>query len=243
MNKYVVVSGGASGIGLEISKLCLEKNWTPVILGRNEEKLKNASKDLKDCPYLSIDLSKEDSKQKLKRYFENLNSGELLSVVNNAGVYKPLSILEADRENFIQQIEINLMSSLYTTQALYPHLKKSKASIVNISSTLGMRPIAQTGAYSASKAAMNSLTQTMALEFAEDGVRVNSICPGIVDTPIHKPSKDSMEDWKSAVDGLQPLGRVGQPKDIAETVVHLIEHSKWTTGTLINIDGGMLLKS
>lgn len=247
MIKYVYISGGASGIGFKTAKLCLKKNWTPIVLGRREGKLQGASAQLNNCPYLSVDLSKESSKENLRNHFKTLPKGELIGLVNNAGIYKPSSFLNTKTEDWTNQFNVNLLSAVYLSQEFFEELKNSQGSVVNISSTLGIRPIANTGAYSASKAAMNNLTQTMALEFAPFGVRVNSICPGIVNTPIHKDSQgegdESIMKWKESLKAVQPLDRIGEPVDISETVVHLIEKSKWTTGTIINIDGGVLLKT
>jgi NAD(P)-dependent dehydrogenase (short-subunit alcohol dehydrogenase family) len=98
-----------------------------------------------------------------------------------------------------------------------------------------------TSAYSASKAAMNSLTQTLALELAPQGVRVNSVCPGIVDTPIHS-FHFSGEKEKLGLGKLQPLGRIGQPEDIAHAVWSLVgPGSEWITGSILTVDGGISL--
>lgn len=243
MQKYVYVSGGGSGIGFEVARLCVEKKWTPIILGRDEKKLQNASQNLKDCPYLSVDLSKSSSKEEVQTHLKTLEKGSVIGLVNNAGVYMPNSFLDSAPSDWLDQFNINVMSAVYLSQALFETLKSENGSIVNISSTLGMRAIPNASAYSASKASMNSLTQSMALEFAEHGVRVNAVCPGIVHTPIHKQSHGNAEEWKESLKSMQPLGRVGETFDIAPTVIHLIEGSNWTTGALINIDGGILLNS
>lgn len=245
MNKYIYLSGGGSGIGFKIAKLCLKKNWTPIILGRRENILEEASKKLNDCPYLSVDLSKDESKTSLRAHYESLPKGDLIGIVNNAGIYKPASFLDSTASNWTNQFNSNVLSTVYLSQEFFKELKLSKGSVVNISSTLGIRPIPNTAAYSASKAAMNSLTQTMALEFAEYGIRVNAVCPGIVDTPIHNSSKESVAEWKEMLKNMQPLGRVGAPEDIAPSVIYFLdpEASSWTTGTLLNVDGGILLKS
>ncbi|MGH1468524.1 MAG: SDR family NAD(P)-dependent oxidoreductase [Bdellovibrionales bacterium] len=243
MDKYVYISGGGSGIGYEIAKLCMLKGWTPIILGRREPTLLEASKSLDNCPYLSVDLSKEESKKVLRGHFESLPKGELIGLINNAGVYTPAPFLESTTLEWTDQFQVNVLSSVYLSQEFFEELKEVKGSIVNISSTLGIRPILNTGAYSASKAAMNNLTLTMALEFAPSGVRVNAVCPGIVNTPIHGQTDETVAEWKEMLKDMQPLGRVGEPLDIAQTAIHLLEQSNWTTGSIINIDGGILLKS
>lgn len=243
MNKYVYISGGGSGIGFEIAKLCIGQDWTPILLGRRESVLVEASKSLKNCPFLSVDLSKESSKKALRDHFKTLEKGTLIGVVNNAGVYKPTAFLESTTAEWVDQFQVNVLSSVYLSQEFFSELQRDKGAIVNISSTLGIRPISNTSAYSASKASMNNLTLSMALEFAPHGVRVNAICPGIVNTPIHKQTPESVQEWKDMLKDMQPLGRIGEPLDIAQTAIHLLEESGWTTGSIINIDGGILLKS
>jgi NAD(P)-dependent dehydrogenase (short-subunit alcohol dehydrogenase family) len=244
MKDLVVISGGGSGIGFEIAQSCLAKGWTPLLMGRREKVLESASKKLENCPTLSIDLSKPDSKKILSEHLNSLKDYRIRGVVNNAGIYQPMDLESSDSANWSDQFNINVLSALNLTQACLPYLKKTKGSIVNISSTLGERPIVGAAAYSASKAAMNSLTLSMALEFASDGVRANAVCPGIVNTPIHDQSRDDVSDWKTALEGMQPLGRVGETSDIAPAVIMLLDDSSsWTTGALINIDGGILLKS
>ncbi len=249
MKKYVYISGGGSGIGFETARLCFNKGWTPILLGRREDVLLKASKKLQDCPFLAVDLSKEASKKEVRSHFGDLPQGELLGIVNNAGIYKPSSFLDSTSQDWSEQFNVNVLSAVYLSQEFFKELKKSKGSVVNVSSSLSIRPIPNTGAYSASKAAMNNLTQTMALEFAASGVRVNCICPGIVNTPIHSNSQGeseaSLSQWKDDLKSAQPLGRIGEVSDVAPTVIHLLdaEASKWTTGCLINIDGGILLNS
>jgi len=244
MKDLILVSGGGTGIGFEVAKDCLKRGWTPLLLGRRKDVLLKASKELAGCPVLAVDLSTTDAKLKVSNFLDSLDDVSVRGVVNNAGIYRPMSLEESDAENWLHQYQVNVISALNLTQACLPYLKKSKGSVVNISSTLGERPIPGAAAYSASKAAMDSLTLSMALEFATDGVRANSVCPGIVNTPIHASSRDDVAQWKTDLKTMQPLGRVGEPKDIAPTVALLLDDSSsWTTGTLINIDGGILLKS
>lgn len=243
MSEYLLISGGGTGIGLETAKLCLTKKWTPVLLGRRASVLKKASESLNSCPFLAVDLSKPSSKEILKTFLNRLD-GSIVGVVNNAGVYRPSSIESSNEENWIGQYQINVLSALNLTQSALPYLKKSKGSVVNVTSTLGIRPIPNAGAYSASKAAMNSMTLSMALEFSEFKVRVNAVCPGIVNTPIHDAHREDVSEWKAAVKNMQPLGRVGEVSDIAPSIVLLLDPaSSWTTGALLNIDGGILLNS
>jgi NAD(P)-dependent dehydrogenase (short-subunit alcohol dehydrogenase family) len=146
----------------------------------------------------------------------------------------------------MRQFQVNLFGPIQWTQMVMPLLEKSgHGSIVNVSSTLGLRAGATSGAYSAAKAAMNSWTQSLAIEYGPKKVRVNAICPGIVDTPIHSfhslPDQDK-EKSLQAMAKLQPLGRIGRPEEIAEAIYFLAsEQSAWTTGAVLSVDGGINL--
>ena len=239
MNKYVVVTGAGSGIGLETATQLFDKGYTPLLIGRNSEKLSFASKHLANAPFLSCDLSKPDSTFKLMSFYRTLKEGLLYALVNNAGAIKYNSILDSSNEEWVFHYETNVLSALNCTKAFVDELKKTQGSIVNISSTLGLKPIENTAGYSASKAAVNSLTQSMALELSKYKITVNAICPGIVKTPIHS---DKDENWAESLKDAQPLGRVGEPKDIASAVCYLIsDKNSWMTGSLIPLDGGILL--
>lgn len=243
MNRYVVVTGAGSGIGLEVAKDFFKLDYTPLLIGRNTEKLQKASKEFDQAPYLSCDLSKKDSTLELKKFFKTLKSGKIHGLVNNAGAIKYGSFEESSTDDWTFHYGANVISAVNCTRAFLNELKETNGSIVNISSTLGIKPIENTSGYSAAKAAMNSLTQSMALELASSGVRVNAVCPGIVNTPIHSESQSKSEDWHQMLSDAQPLGRVGEPDDISSLVCFLIsDKAKWITGSLIPVDGGILLK-
>ena len=243
MNKYVVVTGAGSGIGLEISKELFKTGYIPLIIGRNAEKLKKASKELDQSPYLSCDLSKKDSTLELKKFFKALKQGKIYAVVNNAGAIKYGTFEDSSIDDWTFHYNANVVSAINCSKAFLENLKETSGSIVNISSTLGIKPIENTSGYSAAKAAMNSLTQSMALELAPNKIRVNSICPGIVNTPIHFESQSKTENWHQVFSEAQPLGRVGEPEDIAGIVCFLIsDRAQWITGGIIPVDGGILLK-
>lgn len=244
--KTAIITGASSGIGKSIAKTLSQKGFNLLLVARNEEKLKSLCNELPNSQYFLCDLTDKEQIQslfkKLEPHIENLTA-----LVNNAGAYKQAS-MEKDSDSVWEfHIEANLMSAIRLTRLLWPTLKKNKAHIVNISSTLAIRPILNTVAYSAIKAAMNNWTLSLALEGAADGITANCICPGLIDTPIHgfhdsKTPEDM--DLKKSLQKIQPLGRIGQPEDIANTVAHLCsDEASWITGTVLNIDGGILLNS
>lgn len=242
MKNYLLITGASSGIGKELALESFRNNYTPLLIGRSLDKLRTVSSLCNDAPYASVDLQKPSSVDELKSFFNELEDGRLVGVINNAGIYKPDKLEDSTSEDWLEQYQINLLSAVHTTKAFIEDLKKSKGSILNISSTLGIRPIASTAAYSCSKAALNNLTLSQALEYANFGVRANCICPGIINTPIHK--TDNREKWKEDLKSMQPIGRIGEPQDITGLALSLISpESTWTTGAIIPVDGGILLKS
>ena len=168
-------------------------------------------------------------------------------LINNAGVYTQSSFTKTTPETWIEQFTINLMGPVILTQAIWPiFVKNKKGSVLNISSSLGIKPAPNTSAYSAMKAAMNNWTITLAQEGAAHNIRANVICPGIVDTPIH--GFHSMEPAeknkvKTQLAKLQMLTTIGEPTDIAKAAYFLAsDQSKWTTASTLSIDGGIGLK-
>lgn len=245
MMKDVVITGAGSGIGRATAKLFSSQGYRVFLVGRSEHKLLKVQKELQESSVIAAcDLSTPEGLENLKSILK-LNSANILTLINNAGVFKAQNFMNESAQDWHWHFQNNLFSAVQLTQMLWDDLKKNKGCIVNVSSTLGLRPIPNTGAYSASKAAMNSWTQTLALEAASDGVRVNAICPGLVDTPIHayhNSTEPEMMALRKKLDNLQPLGRVGEPEEIASAIYFAASDSaKWMTGALVPVDGGVIV--
>jgi NAD(P)-dependent dehydrogenase (short-subunit alcohol dehydrogenase family) len=242
-----VVTGAGSGIGKAISAKLLSEGHHVYGLGRDPKKLLATSKLVSDgrFTFSSVDLSRADESarttQEIRRWLKQMGH-PLLGVVNNAGVFDRLPFVKTSDAIWEKSFSNNLMSAVRITREFHQDLKEAKpSSVLNISSTLGMRAIRDTLAYSTMKAAMINWTQGLALEWAADGIRVNFICPGIVDTPIHA-FHSQAEDAKKELHTLQPLGRLGTSEDIAESAWFLLsESSSWTTGAVLSVDGGIHL--
>lgn len=244
--KQVLISGAGSGIGLACAQLFSEKGWHAVLLGRNEKKLQDAQKSLKNTSSILVaDLSNVGDFVSLSQQAQ-AQKLSLTALINNAGIYQPSRFEDESAESWIKHFETNLFGAVRLTHLFWSQLMANKGSVVNVSSTLGLRPIENTGAYSASKAAMNNWTQTLALEAGRQGVRVNAICPGLVDTPIHSFHQSSQKEHQALrdrLDRMQPLQRMGQPREIAEAVYFAAcnETASWMTGALLPVDGGISL--
>lgn len=247
MKKLVVITGAGSGIGAATAEICAHQGFTPVLLGRRLEKLQEVEKKLSNKAIsISCDLSQSSQIDQALQKISTLPDAELFGLVNNAGIFVQHEFTEGGLTPWRKQFETNLFGHIQLTQGLIPLFQKTKrGSIVNVSSTLGLKPAAKVSAYSASKAAMNSWTQSLALELGSQNIRVNCVCPGLVDTPIHSfhnLDPQSKSQTLEKMKGLQPLGRIGRPEEIAKSVFFLLsEDSGWTTGAILSVDGGINL--
>lgn len=247
MLQLALVTGASRGIGAEIARQLDHLGFRLLLVGRDKARLEEVSKTLTNPHFIQVtDLENPNSVAELARFSKDLCKQEKLNLkvlVNNAGVYKPEPFDAVSPAHLEVQFQVNCFAPIQLTWHLKDLLKQSKAIVVNISSTLGNKPVANTSIYSASKAALNNWTQSLALEWAKDGVRVVGICPGLVDTPIHGFHFDpeNSENRKQA-HLAQPLGRVGKPEDIASVVKFIVsEEASWITGSLWNVDGGISL--
>ncbi|MBI3845627.1 MAG: SDR family oxidoreductase [Planctomycetes bacterium] len=172
--------------------------------------------------------------------------GGLDVLVNNAGVFRGGALSETDIEALEAVLRSNLFGPFAFCREALPHLARSNsASIINISSTIGTKPVPGCAAYCISKAALQMMTQVLALEAAPHRVRVNAICPAVVDTPIHRERVDDPQALRTFLDEMaaaHPLGRIGKPEDVAEAALYLASPAaSWTTGVILPVDGGILL--
>ena len=242
--KSVLITGAGSGIGLATAEAFLTEGWHVIAVGRRLELLKALEeKSPGHVLPLVCDITKSDSINKMAAELakhEGFNSA-LCAVVNNAGIFIRKSFEKTTDTEWEQLFETNLMGAVKLTRKFLPQIKKNRGVVINVSSSLGVKPIPETSAYSALKSAMINWTQCLALELAPSGARANCVCPGIVDTPIHGFHSQSAAE-KLPLQNLQPLGRLGQPQDVAHGILALAGRgSEWITGASLTIDGGITL--
>lgn len=232
--ELVVITGASSGIGEHCARVLSAKNYIPILVARRKDALETVARGLKGPSHIIVgDINDPATDQEILSILRNQ---PLRGLINNAGRYVRSEFSAASDTDWLQTFQTNLFSAARLTRNLLPALRAHDTpAIVNVSSTLGMKPVPHTSVYSASKAAMNSWTQALALELAPK-IRVSCVCPGIIDTPLHAFTAEQ----KKLLAGAQPLGRVGEPSEIADAVVFLLE-SKWTTGAILAVDGGISL--
>lgn len=238
-NKTIVVTGAGSGMGRVESEMLAgrgAKVWvTDISTATGEAVVKSILDAGGRAEFFQLDVTAPQSWTALAESIES-SDGNLDGLVNNAGVSHRAGIEDTTVDDWHRVMNINLSSVFYGMKACAPLLKRGGGSIVNVSSIAGMLGYFAAG-YGASKWGVRGLSKVGALEFAEYGVRVNSIHPGLVDTPLlHSGSTAFVETSLQSV----PAGRVADAEEIAETVAFLLsDSSRYITGTEIVVDGGL----
>lgn len=241
--KVVIVTGGASGIGLATAKAFLDKGSKVVIGDYNKETGEKVVNELKnqyaDVLFMEVNVADEKS-------VENLVSqtvtqfGQLDIIFNNAGIGIQKPTHELTDEEYKRVIAVNQDGVFYGMKyALREMLKTGGGSIINTSSILGSVGEPTSIPYAASKGAVNLITKSAALEYADRNIRVNAVAPGFIESGLV--NKEALGDFYDGLVAKHPIGRLGKPEEIAHAVVFLAEND-FVTGTTILVDGGYTAK-
>ena len=242
--KIALVTGGSRGIGFSTGKILSENGATVVITGKDTERLEKAAKKIPNSIAIVADIrNTNDVKNVVSKTIEKF--GRLDILVNNAGIFPKIKKLhEIDEDEWNEVLDVNLTGQFRFTKEAIPHLQKTSGSIVNISSDAGLKAYQgfNADAYSASKAALIILTKCWALEYSKNKIRVNCICPGVVDTDMTKPFLKNQKDIEF-MNNEHPLGRIGQPEEIGKAVLYFAsDDASWVTGAILTVDGGESIK-
>jgi NAD(P)-dependent dehydrogenase (short-subunit alcohol dehydrogenase family) len=247
-NKSVIITGGGSGIGKETARSFLEAGAKVMINGRRENVLRETAHELDptgiNIDYVTGDISKKQTAEMLIRQTVDRFGGVDI-LINNAGVFNPTPFLDHTEDDFNWYVGTILAGTFYASQMAIPEMKKrGGGAIVNVGSVWATQAIGATpsSAYSAAKAGVHALTRNLAIEHAEDQIRVNCVAPAVVETPVYDNfiPEDQVKEVLNGFNAFHPIGRNGQPEDISNAILFLSgEQSGWITGTLLPIDGGV----
>ncbi|MWJ27550.1 glucose 1-dehydrogenase [Halomonas sp. ZH2S] len=249
-NKVVLVTGGVFGIGRAISLLLAREGAKVAVTDIQDEEGKKVVEEINNAggtaEYWHLDTSSEEQ---VKNVFSEVADtfGSLNVLVNNAGISgpnKPTHEVTAEEWNNLMAINVN--GVFFCTKHAIPFMQKAgQGSIINLSSIYGIVGAADLPPYHASKGAVRVMSKNDALFYAKDNIRVNSIHPGFIWTPLvenlGKESPEGVEAFRKQLDALHPIGHVGEPDDIAYGALYLAsDESKFVTGSELLIDGGYL---
>lgn len=243
--KIALVTGASSGIGGATALMMARQGARVAVTGREAGALQDVVRRIAssggEAAAFAGDLRKDDERRRI--ISETVaHFGGLDILVNAAGIIANGSIENTTLADWRAMFEINLEAVFSLMQLAVPHLEKNRGSIVNVSSVTGIRAFPNVLAYCASKAGVDQLTRCAALELAPKGIRVNAVDPGVVVSNLHRRSGMAEDKYRAFLEhsrSTHPLGRVGQPEDIANAIVFLAsDQSGWITGASLPIDGG-----
>ncbi len=239
-SKIAIVTGGASGLGLAITKKLVQCGIKTIIIGRNENNLKEVAESLGElCIYKVYNLQDLKGIPKLIQKIVDEN-GKIDILVNNAGINQKKPFTEVTDEDFQNIIQTNLASVFAVSREVTRFmLEKESGSIINISSMAARYGIPYVISYTAAKSAIEGMTKAMAVELSPKGIRVNCVAPGFIATDMSAKALNNDPERKQKVMSRTPMGKLGEPADIAEAVYYFAsDAAKYVTGVILPVDGG-----
>ena len=238
-----LVTGASSGIGAATAIAFADAGWDVMAAGRDETRLEEVADVSDQIAIWAGELCESEECDELVS--DTIDEfGQIDCLVNSAGILIRGDAVETTDDAWEDTLSINLDVPFFLARAAMPHLQKTRGSIVNISSNWGMQAGTRAVAYCASKGGLIMLTKAMALDAALDGVRMNAICPGGVDTPMLAAGAElagqDIDEFLAEVAESSPNGRIATPEDVAALVLFLAsDAATQITGTAIPIDGGL----
>jgi NAD(P)-dependent dehydrogenase (short-subunit alcohol dehydrogenase family) len=228
--KTAIITGASGGIGSGLVEAFRKEGYNVVATSLNARQSLAASPSL---VLVDGDIAKQETAAKVVeaaiRHF-----GTIDVLVNNAGIYRPKSFTDFTTEDFNALVSVNLLGFLYITQLTVKQMLKQKSgNVVSITAALADQPVAGINASVSmmTKGGLNTVTRSLAIEYAKEGIRFNAVAPGVVDTPLHK------DVPKESLTTRQPMKTVTEVKDIVDAVLYLSQAGQ-VTGEIIHVDGG-----
>ena len=238
--KNALITGGGTGIGLAISKAFCDAGAKVIITGRREDVLQKACQDMgKNASYRTCDISKLET---IPALVDSLAKGGIPIdiLVNNAGINAKKSSFEVTDEEFNRIIQTNLNGLFAMTREVARGMADRKSgAILNITSMAAIYGLSKVAAYSASKTGVLGMTRVLAVEFAPLGIRINSLAPGFIYSEMTDKALNADPERKKRVMDRTPMGRMGQPEEIASAAIFLCsDAASFITGVNLPVDGG-----
>lgn len=237
MRKNALITGANSGIGLATARLFKERGYEVTLLGRNREGLAEVGQAL-DAPWIVADIARAED---LARAAGQFADGGLDVLVNNAALARFIPLADCGLGDYDEFFATNIRGPLYLTQLLLPALAMRQGSVVNVSSVVTRNGLANAALYAATKGAMEAYSKSLAVELAPQGIRVNVVAPGAVDTPILAKlgvPPDVLAAIRAQQEATIPLRRYGRPEEIAQVILAQAE-ATYVTGAVWVADGGV----
>jgi NAD(P)-dependent dehydrogenase (short-subunit alcohol dehydrogenase family) len=247
--KVAAVTGGGSGIGLEAARRLVAEGARVVINGRSLEKLKVAAKEIDSTGKLVAFFDGDIGLIKTAQGLVDLATskfGGLDILINNAGIFAPKPFLDTTEADYGRFVDIILKGKFFAAQAAARAMKKrGGGAIVQTGSMWALQAIGATpsAAYSVANAGVHQLTKNLALELAVDKIRINTVAPAVVETPVYSTfmTQDQISAALPQFAAIHPLGRNGKPADVVNALLFLAsEEASWITGTILSVDGGVM---
>lgn len=238
--KVALITGGGTGIGYDIAKCFAQSGATVIITGRREDVLKEAAQSIgKNANYIVNDVSDlHQTNSLVNQVFATFDKIDIL--VNNAGINMKKHAVEVTDEEFNRIIQTNLNAVFALSREVGKHmLERKSGSIIMISSMAAYYGIDRVAAYASSKTGIYGLVRVLASEWSSQGVRVNAIAPGFIETAMSRTAMNADPDRKHKAMDRTPAGHFGKPEDVAWAAVYLAsDASSYVTGISLPVDGG-----
>lgn len=243
--KVAIVTGASKGIGAGIAKDLAAAGATVVVnYASDKAGADNAVNHITAAggTAIAIQGSVSNPDDVARLVSETVSAyGKIDVLVNNAGIYGWSTLEEITREDYDRQFTTNVLGPILVAQHALKHFPEAGGSIINISSVVGQNPPAGSTIYSATKGALDTVTKALAKELGPKNIRVNTVAPGLTVTEGTQNAGFTGSDFETTIVGATPLGRIGQPDDIARAVTFLAsDASAWVTGEIIKVSGGLL---
>ena len=246
-NKTALLIGGGSGMGLATAARLLADGYAVIIVGRSAEKLAAAQAQLADAGTVETWQADLASPEAVTGLIARIDAypGAIRALVNAAGTFNPRPFLAHTAADYDGYMALN-RATFFLTQAVVRNMRRhGGGAIVNIGSMWARQAVKATpsSAYSMAKAGLHAMTQHLAMELADEGIRVNAVSPAVVRTPIYEGFIDPAEvdAALAGFNGFHPIGRIGEPQDVAGVIHFLLsDAAAWVTGAVWDVDGGVM---